>query len=475
MQDDNTNTAYNELNPYIQGIFAPTHEETTILDCEVVGEIPSDLYGAYVRNGPNPQKAPQDMHHWFDGDGMVHAMYFENGKAEYRNRYVRNKDFMADQQGTLDAGGVMRPANPEHPPRGYKDTANTDVVQHAGSLLSTWYICGTPVRLNTRTLETLGEERFNNALSGEVSAHTKVDNQTGEMMFFSYALYEPWMSTGVVDKDNNLTNFQTVDLPGPRLPHDMAVTENYSILHDLPVTFTEKGLRNRMWSIEFNHDLPTRFGVIPRHGTSANIRWFECEPCYIYHVANAWEEGNEIVMHACHMKPAGGKPNPDYGPYGPMVTVLKLHAAMCEWRLNMRTGKVTTRPLDDNFSEFPCINLDYMGHKTDFAYSMSIAPTEIFKFNGIYKYDLNDGSHKLHRLEPGVYASEASFAPAIDSKAEDDGYLVFFTHNENTHESEVRILDAREPEREELARVKLPKQVPVGFHATWARGDQIVT
>lgn len=282
------------------------------------------------------------------------------------------------------------------------------------------------------------------------------------------------MSTGVVDKNNNLTNFQTVELPGPRLPHDMAITQNYTVLHDLPVIFTDKGLREKQWQIEFNRDLPTRFGVIPRHGQSADIRWFETDPCYIYHVANAWEEGDEIVMHACHMKP-GGKPNPAYGPYAGMVAVLRLHAVMCEWRMNLRTGKVRKRQLDDNFNEFPSINLDHMGRKTDFAYSMSIAPTERNQFDGVYKYDLDDGSFKLHRFEPGVYASESAFAPAVGSKEEDDGYLIFFTHNETTQESEVHILDAREPQREALARVKLPKRVPVGFHATWARGDQIAS
>jgi hypothetical protein len=84
----------------------------TATELNVIGEIPKDLHGAYYRNGPNPVHAPQAMHHWFDGDGMLHAIYFENGKAEYRNRYVRSDDFKAELAGNVGAGGVLLPANP---------------------------------------------------------------------------------------------------------------------------------------------------------------------------------------------------------------------------------------------------------------------------------------------------------------------------------------------------------------------------
>src|SRR5689334_18267356 len=89
----------NALNPYLQGIYAPVSAETTARDMQVIGEIPRDLHGSYVRNGPNPAVAPTGMHHWFDGDGMLHAIYFENGKAEYRNRFVGSADNRADLKG----------------------------------------------------------------------------------------------------------------------------------------------------------------------------------------------------------------------------------------------------------------------------------------------------------------------------------------------------------------------------------------
>ena len=117
-------TELNRFNPYLKGIYAPVRKEVTALDLEVEGEIPRDLYGAYLRNGPNPLNAPEGMHHWFDGDGMVHGIFFENGKAEYRNRYVRTRDHEAERAGTLDAGGILEPIRRERSAlTTYKDTA----------------------------------------------------------------------------------------------------------------------------------------------------------------------------------------------------------------------------------------------------------------------------------------------------------------------------------------------------------------
>jgi carotenoid cleavage dioxygenase-like enzyme len=469
-------TGVNLLNPYVQGIYEPVASETTALDLEVIGEIPKDLHGAFYRNGPNPAQAPEGLHHWFDGDGMIHAIYFEDGKAEYRNRYVRSKDHLADLAGGCGAGGVMNPsarANPNST-RGdlvYKDTANTDVVMHNGSIMALWYISGHPVRVDPRTLETIGTETFGGALPRHVSAHSKVDPRSGEFVFFDYSLYEPWMTFGTVSPDNRLTHFERVELPGPRLPHDMGLTENYIILHDLPVVFSEAGLRNSLWQIKFA-DQPARFGVVPRTGRGDQIRWFETDSCYIYHVINSWEDGDEVVMTACMMVPNGFAPNPDYGPYASMVNVLALHAVPVEWRMNMRTGEVKKRQLDDRIGEFPVINLDYAASKTRWSYHVAMAPTELQRFAGIYKYDLGTGQAQTHSYEPQQFGSEPAFAPRIGATEEDDGYVMAFVTDENTGRSEVQIIDARQFEAGPVARVLLPTRVPAGFHGTWARGDQ---
>lgn len=467
----------NTLNPYIQGAYEPVSRETTAIDLPVIGEIPQDLHGAFYRNGPNPAQAPQGMHHWFDGDGMVHAVWFENGKAEYRNRYVRSADHVADLNGGCGAGGVMEPSTRADPSstRGdkvYKDTANTDLVLHNGSLMALWYISGHPVRIDARTLETIGTETFGGALSRHVSAHSKVDPKTGEFVFFDYSLYEPWMTFGVVSPTNELTHFARIELPGPRLPHDMGLTENYVILHDLPVVFTDGGLKRSTWNIHFA-DQPARFGVVPRNGSGDQVRWFETDSCYIYHVVNAWEDGDEVVMTACMMTPNGFPPNPEYGPYAAMVNVLALHAVPVEWRMNMKTGAVKKRQLDDRIGEFPVVNLDYASRPTKWSYHVAMAPTELQRFKGLIKYDLETGAARTWDYQPSQFGSEPAFAPRVGATGEDDGYVIAFVTDIETGKSEVQVIDAQNMEAGPVARVILPVRVPAGFHGTWARGDQL--
>lgn len=465
-------TGLNLLNPYIQGIYEPVAKEVTALDLKVIGEIPKDLHGAYFRNGPNPVHAPQNLHHWFDGDGMLHAIHFENGKAEYRNRYIRSDDYNAEVAGTLDAGGVLLPANRARENKVYKDTANTDVIVHNGQLMALWYISGTPVRVNARTLETIGNETFGGKLPRNVSAHSKVDPDTGEFVFFDYALYEPWMTFGTVSPTNELVHFEKVDLPGPRLPHDMGLTKNYIVLHDLPVIFTDSGMRKGMWQIKVA-DQPARFGVVPRRGRGSEIKWFETDSCYIYHVINTWEEGDEVVMTACMMTPNGYGPDPKYGPYAAMVNILALHAVPVEWRMNMRTGECKKRVLDDRIGEFPVVNLDYAAKKTRWSYHVAMSSDQLQKFKGLFKYDLQTGAAQEHMFEAGIFGSEPAYAPRLNAKSEDDGYVIVFTTDENSGASEARIIDAQNFEKGPVARVQLPARVPAGFHGTWARGDQM--
>ena len=229
------------------------------------GEIPEDLHGVYVRNGPNPQHEPVGRYHWFDGDGMLHAVHFAEGRATYRNRWVRTDGFEREREadGPLWRG-IMEPREDNPPGEPEKDTANTSVLFHHDRLLATWYRAGTPYAVDPLTLETIGPDDFGGTLRCEVSAHAKVDEATGEMMFFDYGVKPPYMRYGVVSTQGAVTHFVPIDLPGPRLPHDMAITERHSILMDMPLVNDPRAARHGRFKLFFDRDTPTRFGVIPR-------------------------------------------------------------------------------------------------------------------------------------------------------------------------------------------------------------------
>jgi carotenoid cleavage dioxygenase len=460
-------------NPYLEGVYAAVDEERTDERLEVIGEIPADLDGLYVRTGPNPQYAPAGRYHWFDGDGMVHGIRFRDGEASYRNRWVRTKGFEREAEaGRRLWTGIIEPLvdNPRDMP--LKDTANTDVVFFNGNVLALWYLAGEPYAIDPATLATKGTDDFAGTRTTRVSAHAKVDEHTGELMFFDYGPRAPYLHHGVVGADGAVTDLVAIDLPGARLPHDMAITEHHSILMDLPLVNDREAMKQGRHKIVFDQDLPARFGVLPRHGGGDEIRWFEAEPCYVYHSVNAWEEGDEIVLDLCRVT----KPAPRAEAVGRlerMLSYLRLDAQLHRYRFDLRSGRTTEGPLDDDNTEFPSMNLARLGRPTRFAYNMRISEEPTLLFDGIVKYDTEKGTDDRYWFGPGRWGSEAPFAARAGAVAEDDGYLVSFVHDETEGRSEVLVLDATDVAAGPVARVLIPGRVPIGFHATWVRGDQL--
>ncbi len=460
-------------NPYIEGPYAPIFNEIEAHDLEVIGEIPKDLNGVYVRNGPNPRYPTKGRHHWFDGDGMLHAVHFEDGRASYRNRYIHTDAYQRE----TEAGdglwyGLMEPAihNPRDMP--IKDTANTDLIYHNGQLLALWYLAGQPYALDPRTLETIGPETFNGKLEINVSAHAKVDYQTGEAFFFDQSFAPPYLSYGVADANGELVHAVPIEVPGPRQPHDMAITENHAILMDLSLFADPEALRAGRYKVSFHEDIPSRFGVIPRRGGPDEIRWFDALPCYIYHVVNAWEEGEEVILVGCRVKnpePEGRFP----GTLGRMLAFLRLDAQLYEWRFNMRTGQTKERALCGDNTEFPTIDARRTGRKSRYSFNVHLSDDPTLFFDGIFKYDLENDTRQEHWFGEGRVGSEAPLAPRPGATEEDDGYLVSFVHDLREDRSEVVILDASDLEAPPIGRVLLPQRVPLGFHAVWVPQEDL--
>lgn len=462
-------------NPYLLGPYAPVDQEIDAEDLQVIGTIPADLEGLYVRNGPNPRQPTIGRYHWFDGDGMLHALYFEGGKASYRNRWIRTEGFTRESEaGRALWKGVAEPRT-ENPDDGsrlrLKDVANTDVKFHNGNLIALWYLAGTPYRVDPLTLETIGPETWNDTRTSCVSAHAKIDPLTGEFCFFDYGPVPPYMQYGVVSADGKVTHLTDIDLPGARMPHDMAITENHSILMDLPLVVDAASRQAGRHRLEFLKDTPARFGIVPRHGSA--VRWFEAEPCYIYHSINAWEEGDEIVMDVCRFRPPGPPAIPLSGPLAAILNYLRLDAFVHRYRFDLTTGQTREERLDDANTEFPMIDPSRFGRKNRYAYTVSINSDVTMYFDGVVKHDLLTSTSTRYAFGAGRFGSEAPFAPRRPQRSEDDGYLLSFVHDAATARSEVVVLDAADLEAGPVCRVLLPVGVPNSFHSCWVPAEDL--
>jgi len=464
--------------PYRTGAWRPNHTEYDAADLEVIGELPDDLDGIYLRNTENPVYDSIGRYHPFDGDGMVHMIRFQGGRAEYRNRFVRTVGLAAEQEaGQALWAGLMEPPARSLRPDGWgargrmKDASSTDVVVHAGRALTSFYQCGDLYVLDPVTLEQHGRATWGGRFPSDVgvSAHPKVDQHTGELLFFNYHTAAPYMHYGVVNAADELVHYVDIPLPGPRLPHDMAFTERFAILNDCPLFWNADGLAKGIYAARFHPELPTRFAVIPRRGASSDVRWFEAAPTYVLHWINAYEDGDAIVLDGFFQSTPAPAQRRTGSLYERMFHYLALDAMGARphrWRFNLATGQTTEEDLSDRIMEFGMINGRHGGRPYRYAYNMTGEPGR-FLFDGMVKHDLESGREQHYAFGAGVYGSETPMAPRPGATAEDDGYLVTFVTDMNADRSECLVFDAADITRGPIARVRLPERISSGTHSCW--------
>ncbi|MEZ4430278.1 MAG: carotenoid oxygenase family protein [Nannocystaceae bacterium] len=463
-----------EVDPYLLGCYAPIEDEVVIPRLELIeGAVPGDLRGTFVRNGANPRYRAQGRHHWFDGDGMLHAVAFADGAASYRNRYVQTAGFLAEARAgeALWTGLLVRP-DLSRPGGPYKDTANTDVTWHNGQLLAMWWMGGEVYRVRLPDLETVGalEPGFGRGMA----AHAKVDPRTGELIYIDHGPRPPHLVCGLLAADGALLCERPIALPGPRLQHDLAITDDYVIVFDLSMMADPDELRRGREKIRFFREVPTRIGLVRRTpgGLERDVQWFETTPFYLYHTINAWQEGDDVVLVGCRIAdPLVGDPRNPARPFQvPEIANLRLEPYLHRWRLSPATGRVREEQLDDVMSEFPRIDDRALGQRSRYAYSPRIAPAPTLLFDGVLRYDLSLGASMCHAYADGLFGGEVTFAPREGgSDAEDDGYLVTIACDRAGARAEVHVIDAGTMTL--ACRLRVPARVPVGYHATWVPGD----
>ena len=466
--------------PYRTGAHRPTLTEFDATDLDLVaGELPRDLEGVYLRNTENPVLPSLGRYHPFDGDGMIHAVHFHDGRADYRNRFVRTEGLQEELAvgEPLWAGIVETPAMSKRDGWGartrLKDAGSTDVSVHNGTAIATFYQCGDAYQLDPVTLDDRGPATWarDKALGKlGVSAHPKNDPRTGELLFFNYGTKPPYFHVGTLDAKGKLVHHAPVSLPGPRLPHDIAFTERYFVVNDLPLFWDPTLMAKGVYRARFMRDLPSRFALVPRHGDTSPIRWFEAAPTYVLHWVNAYEEGDEVILEGFHQSNPTPKAQPNDTGYDVLQRTLDMHqfeSRLHRWRFNLKDGTTREERLDERCSEFPMIHASFAGVRHRFTYAMVGEPGG-FLFSGLVRYDGQTGAVQRHAFPKGVFASESPMAPRTGSTTEDDGYLVTFVSDVVSDTSECQVFDARDIARGPIARLKLPERIASGTHACWA-------
>jgi carotenoid cleavage dioxygenase len=428
---------------HLRGNFAPVHEEVTAFDLAVEGAIPPALRGLYVRNGPNPRKGSSP--HWFAGDGMVHGVRLERGRAAwYRNRWVRTRALEEDARFVDEAGRVDRTIG----------VSNTHVIGHAGRILAL-VESSFPMQLGPE-LQTLGVWDFDGRLTTAMTAHPKRCPGSGELHFFGYHFAPPFLTYHRADAHGRLLQSEEIAVQGPSMIHDFAITDRHLVFMDLPIVFSPELVAEGRFPYRWSDDYGARIGVMPRGGAGAEVRWFEIDPCYVFHPFNAYEKAGCIVLDVARYAELWRDAPESFAPAVPYRFVI-----------DPGSGKVSEKALDDRAVEFPRIDERRLGAPHRFGYAAANRGGVGEAPERIVKYDLETGASEDRALGPGVAPSEFVFVADRDDAGEDEGWLVGFAYDAARDASDLWILDASRLAAPPVARVRLPARVPFGFHGSW--------
>ena len=429
-----------------KGNLAPVFEEVTAFDLPVEGTIPPELNGLYARNGANPREGHSG--HWFMGDGMLHGVSLRGGKAEwYRNRWVRTPRFN---------GAPRRPGIPDI----RASTANTNVIAHAGKIMA--LVENALPMMMTRDLDTVGFHDYGGKLDTSFTAHPKICPATGELHFFGYGFVPPFLTYHAVDASGALMRSIPIPTRAPTMMHDFAMTSEHIIFMDLPVVFDMPAAQRGTMPFAWSDSYGARLGILKRGAGIESLRLVEIEPCYVFHVANAFEEadGTIVIDVAWYNELWRG---------GPSATTFD-KAMLKRWRIPPGATKAQEQQLDDRSIEFPRVNEGLTGAHHNIVYSVDTG-TDLAseRYTSLRKYDLKSGKSTVHDFNTGLPSEFVHIAPE-GSSGEDDGWLIGFVYDRTRDASDLMILDAQRIESKPLARIGLPARVPQGFHGNWMPG-----
>eukprot|EP00903_Cladosiphon_okamuranus_P013499 g12573.t1 len=477
-------------NEFLQGAYAPVQEEFTAQECEVVGEVPEAVFGEFARNGPNPRLPPTGGYHWFDGDGMVHAVRLKSSdSAMYTNRYTKTNMLKATEQTGEPVGmkigdlasrlfipkmmmynlkaklGVTPNFSGMH-----ESTANTSLVYHAGRLLALAE-GGLPYALRVMcegVIETIGKLSFEGKMDTAFTAHPKLHVSSGKLYGFGFSLEsKPYVTMYVVDAEGKLERQFPINVERAILMHDFAITENYAVFLDLPLVMKPENFLNSKSPIVFDDKLYAR---------GKEIYWMAF---FAFHVLNAWEEEVDVggatntvlKIVTCDLFDFNLDQDENFNEKEqPPDQLPQPHTTT----LNLDTGKATRaciipQPPKEGL-DFPQLRQTLVGKKNRFGFFVGFDSKALP--TALVKLDLEAATPEtteVGRIDLGDWlGGESIFVPrhARGEEEEDDGYLVgYVSPKDCSGNSELRVWDAKTMNADPVATIKLPARVPLGFHA----------
>jgi carotenoid cleavage dioxygenase-like enzyme len=475
---------------------APTRFEADIPDCEVLGQIPHDIDGAFYRLGAEwyyPPKFADDA--ILNADGYISMFRIRAGRVSFKGRWVRTERFRNNQEAGRQLYGYYRnpftddpyvrdAANPAR-----RTVANTTPQVHARKLLALKED-GLPYEIDPNTLETRGQwDAAGGWRSQTFTAHPKLDPLTGEMVAFGYeatGLASDDLYIATLNPQGRVTDSVTVKVPYVSVIHDMALTHRHVVIPFGGYVTSMQRLRDGRIHWEWDASKPSVIGVMPRGGSARDMRWFEGPERCMMHTFNAHTEGDKVILHApfydSNFFPFF--PNIDGSPFDPARAralirriTLDLSKRSNKWEEEILWGM----PVNDLGKVDPRV----LTLETRYLYAPFVddsrLPTDPSKLpvgtparltNSYGRFDLRTQQVERYFAGPTHSLQECTFIPR-DTGIEGDGYLIGVCTNYAEQRAELVITDAQRLQDGDIARVILPFRISSQVHGTWASAKEL--
>lgn len=449
--------------------FAGTDKEYAKTALTVEGKLPQDLVGSFYRNGSAlHERNNQRYQHLFEGDGMIQAFHFEDGKIHHQGKFVKTQKYQQEQKaGKFLYSGPDSHLNNSLPVSSSDmlNTANTSTLAVNNELWALWE-AGSATALDPKSLETKGlvnlgdNSHLGDALKGlPFSAHPKVDpsgdiwnfglSPTGHVVLYQLNSKGQVLNTKVIN-----TGYK-----GGML-HDFLITHR-SILLILPSIKQQQAGEGFFGRMTFDQSLPMKVMVINKQ-TLTPQRTIELEAGFAFHYGNAWEESDGTIhFDACLY------PNLDILHH--MNKLMKgyafdhLAAAQTTIFTISPSGKTTKRTIGDN-SEFPRITPHLTGLQNQFLYTLSSTQIDLWQ-DTVNRYDVHSGKTTSYVYGEDYLVEEHIW---VDKKhKESGGYLIGTALHVPTKRTCLNIFEADHLANGPICRAWLPYHIPLGFHGNF--------
>jgi carotenoid cleavage dioxygenase-like enzyme len=428
---------------------------------------------------------------------MVQGLVIENGRADFRNRWVRTPKYVLEETHgkgmftwtdgdwhdwrTFGLGDVQREGFTCGVPQG---TSNVNIFPFQGKMLATADSIGAPIAIDPITMETVGVVSWSPALSAGIhekarpedagfTAHPKWDPDTGVLYGWAYRDRKPYVTMQFVHPSGAVETRDLWDAPYNTVAHDVWLTPEHVVMPFQPFLIDKTRIDRGTSAYAWDPSLPIVLGLIPRHNLQGDIRWvtLDSDPQYVMHTMSANIADGRLTLDA----PIFNRPpfpfEQDFEAGDDVALFFSIaKSQLGRWTVDLETGKTGVEQLSDRPSELPKVDERFYGKGYRWGYQVGgRVKRSGMSMNSLVVTDmvtLSDQEYQI-RTDQAAAVLEATFAPRHIDSPEGDGYVIVPVSWWAENGGEYLIFDTHDITQGPIARIELPFRLGWTAHGHW--------